>query len=128
VLRYADILLMYAEAQNEEAGPDANVYGALNLIRARAKMPDITPGLTKDQMREEIRHERRIELAGESLYYFDILRWKTAETVNNGDVFTWQNKKVETRTFNKVRDYLWPIPAVARQRNIYLEQNFGYGD
>jgi starch-binding outer membrane protein, SusD/RagB family len=127
VLRYADVLLMYAEAQNENAGPDASVYNALNLIRQRAKMPTITQGLTKDQMRAEIRHERRIELAGESLYYFDILRWRTAETVMKGDVFGYQNKKIETRSFNPARDYLWPIPSVAIQKNGKLDQNFGFG-
>lgn len=128
VLRYADVLLMYAEAQNNSAGPDPSVYDALNKIRERAKMPVIPEGLDQNQMREVIHHERRIELAGECLYYFDIRRWRTAEIVNNGDVFNWQNKKVETRSFNSERDYLWPIPAVARQNNSYLEQNFGYGD
>ena len=82
LLRYADILLMYAEAQNEATGPDASVYDALHKIRLRAGMPDITGGLSKDQLRAAIRHERRIELAGEALYYNDIRRWRTAEVVN----------------------------------------------
>jgi hypothetical protein len=119
---------MYAEAHNNEVGPDASVYDALNKIRDRVKMPHIPEGLDQNQMREVIHHERRIELAGECLYYFDIRRLRTAEVVNNGNVFNWQNKKVETRSFNRERDYLWPIPAVARQNNPNLEQNVGYGN
>ena len=61
LLRYADILLMYAEAQNEVAGPDGSVYDAVNKVRERANMPPLPAGLSQDAMREEIRHERRIE-------------------------------------------------------------------
>jgi hypothetical protein len=123
VLRYADILLMYAEAQNEYAGPDATVYAALDAIRDRAKMPRITPGLTKDQLRAEIRHERRIELAGEGLYYNDVRRWKTAETVLNTNIYGWSGKYLEKRSFNAARDYWWPIPLGERDMNPALEQN-----
>ena len=127
VFRYADVLLMYAEAQNESAGPDASVYSALNLIRSRAGVAPVTPGLTKDQLRAEIRHERRIELAGEGLYYHDIRRWRTAEVVMNADVFNFEGKKIGTRKFDKNRDYLWPIPTIVSQLNPALEQNPGYG-
>ncbi len=47
LLRYADVLLMYAEAQNEAVGPDISVYEAINKVRTRAQMPDITPGLSR---------------------------------------------------------------------------------
>ena len=127
LLRYADVLLMYAEAQNETVGPDQSVYDALKLIRLRAKMPEFTPGLTKEQMRQEIRHERRIELAGEGMYYFDIRRWRTAEVVMNADIFNYLGVKFGTRKFNKDRDYLWPIPTIALQTNSALVQNPGYG-
>lgn len=126
-LRYADVLLMYAEAQNEAVGPDQSVYDALKLIRLRAKMPEFTPGLAKEQMRQEIRHERRIELAGEGMYYFDIRRWRTAEVVMNADIYNYKGVKFGTRKFNKDRDYLWPIPTVALQTNSALIQNPGYG-
>ncbi len=126
VFRYADVLLMYAEAQNEAVGPDASVYSALNLIRSRAGVAAVTPGLTKDQMRAEIRHERRIELAGEGLYYHDIQRWRTAEVVMNTDIFNFDGKKPGFRTFNKDRDYLWPIPTIVTQLNPNLTQNPGY--
>lgn len=127
VFRYADVLLMFAEAQNEAAGPSQAVYDALNLIRKRANMPNFPTGLTKEQMRTEIRHERRIELAGEGLYYHDIRRWKTIETVMNTDVFNFAGSKLGTRKFNKDRDYLWPIPTVVLQNNAALNQNPGYG-
>jgi starch-binding outer membrane protein, SusD/RagB family len=81
--RYAEILLNYAEAQNEVAGPDQSVYDAVNAIRSRAGMPALPDGLTKDQMRERIRNERRIELAYEEHRYFDVRRWLIAEEVEN---------------------------------------------
>jgi hypothetical protein len=126
LIRYADVLLMYAEAQNEAAGPDANVYNALNLVRRRVSMPDVTAGLSQDQLRTEIRHERRVELAGEGLYYYDVLRWKTAAQVLNADVTNASNQPVDTRRFVATRDYLWPIPAVAIQENPALIQNNGW--
>lgn len=126
VLRYADVLLMYAEAQNEAAGSDASVYDALNQIRHRSEMPDVPVGLSKEQMREVIRHERRIELAGEGLYYNDIRRWHTAEVVLNGTVLNSKGEVVEVRSFNPQRDYLWPIHSTTLQDNPALEQNPGY--
>lgn len=123
VLRYADILLMYAEAQNEAFGPDATVYAALDAIRDRVKMPHIPAGLTKEQLRAEIRHERRIELGGEGLYYNDVRRWKTAETVLNTNIYSWSGKYLEKRSFNPARDYWWPIPLAERDINPALEQN-----
>jgi starch-binding outer membrane protein, SusD/RagB family len=123
VLRYADILLMYAESQNEAAGPDATVYAAVDSIRSRAGMPLITPGLTQAQMRDVIRLERRIELAGEGLYYNDIRRWKTAETVMNTDIYNYKRERQATRSFDPKRDYWWPIPTGERDLNPNLEQN-----
>lgn len=104
VLRLADVLLMFAEAQNELAGPDATVYKAINDVRLRSKMPALPAGLTKAQMRERIRHERRIELGFEGLRYYDLKRWRIAETVLNNvkDSFVPYN-------FEK-KFYKWPIP------------------
>ncbi|GAB2774434.1 RagB/SusD family nutrient uptake outer membrane protein [Rhabdobacter roseus] len=126
-IRYADVLLMYAEAKNEASGPDASVYEALNKIRTRAKMPPVAEGLSKEQLRQVIRHERRIELAGESLYYHDIRRWKIAENVMNTNLYNHRNQVIDSRVFNASRDYLWPIPSVAIQNNPVLAQNPGYG-
>jgi hypothetical protein len=126
VLRYADILLMYAEAQNEYAGPDETVYGAINEVRERAGMPDIVAGLSKDDMREAIRQERRVEFACEGYYYNDIRRWKTAENVMNATIYTWDNTPIETRQFDPAKDYWWPIPQTELDLDPNLEQNNGY--
>jgi starch-binding outer membrane protein, SusD/RagB family len=83
MLRYGEVLLMYAEAQNEIAVPDATVYNAINAMRFRVKMPPLTAGLNKDQMRDKIRHERKIELAFEGMRYYDLKRWRIAGPVLN---------------------------------------------
>lgn len=126
VVRYADILMIYAEAKNEYSGPDATVYEALNRVRTRAGMPEILPGHNQAQLREIIRHERRIEFAGEGYYYNDIRRWKTAEIVLNAPVHSYKNSELEVRTFNPARDYWWPIPQVELDLNPNLDQNAGY--
>jgi len=126
VLRYADVLLMFAEAQNEAVGADVSVYDALHQIRLRAGMPDVDAGLSQAEMREVIRHERRIELVNEGLYYNDIRRWRTAEIVMNATVLNSNGDIIQTRTFNKDRDYLWPIHEVTRQENPALDQNPNY--
>lgn len=128
LMRYAEVLLTYAEARNEASGPDASVYDAINAVRARpsVNMPALEADLTQDEMREVIRHERRIELAFEGLYYSDIRRWKIAEIVNNGPIYNYEGNPITNRTFNKDRDYLWPIPYVQIQENPALEQNPNY--
>lgn len=128
LLRYADVLLMYAEAQNEANGPNASVYDAIRQIRERAGMPALKPNLSKDELRREIRHERRIELAGEGLYYFDVRRWGIAQEVLNTDIYNNKGERIDTRRFNEQRDRLWPIPAIAIQENNALKQNPGYGN
>ncbi|KGO84875.1 carbohydrate-binding protein SusD [Flavobacterium rivuli WB 3.3-2 = DSM 21788] len=84
-MRYAEILLNYAEAQNEAAGPDASVYEAINSIRSRSSvgMPALPAGLTQSEMRTRIQHERRIELAFEEHRYYDVRRWKIADVTEN---------------------------------------------
>ena len=125
LIRYAEVLLTYAEAQNEASGPDQSVYDAINQIRKRegVNMPEVETDLTKDQMREVIRLERRIELALEGIYYSDILRWKTAEKENNGVMHDSDNVEVVKRSFRVDRDYLWPIPYNQTIQNPNLTQN-----
>ncbi|MEI7527279.1 MAG: RagB/SusD family nutrient uptake outer membrane protein, partial [Mariniphaga sp.] len=135
---YADILLMYAEAQNEASGPNSSVYDAINEVRARAGMPDVATGLTKEGMRTEIRHERRIEFVAEGLRYSDIRRWKIAETVMvNGkgydsgklsdptDPASWVFEVIDAngRVFSAPKDYVWPLPQSEIQTNKKLLQN-----
>jgi len=126
LLRYGDVLLMFAEAQNEASGPDQSVYEAMNSIRSRVNMPEMPLDLSKDQMREVIRHERRIELALEGLYLHDIRRWEIAEEAMNGTVLNSKGEVVQVRSFNPDRDYLWPIHEITIQENPALEQNPGY--
>ncbi|NKI25458.1 RagB/SusD family nutrient uptake outer membrane protein [Arenibacter sp. 6A1] len=120
LLRYADILLMYAEAQNELVGPDQSVYDAINAVRGRVEMPFLI-GLSKEMMREAIRHERRIELAFEGLRYYDLKRWRIAETVLNN-----VSDGILEYTFEE-RFYHWPLPQseIDKSQGI-LEQNPDY--
>lgn len=95
-LRYADVLLMYAEAMNEAYGPENDALGigltaldAVNMIRSRTKcvakpefmgktysMPLMDHGHTQDKMRKEIRQERFVEMNFEDHLFYDIRRWK----------------------------------------------------
>ncbi len=83
-IRFAEVLLIYAEAENEANGPSASVYNAVNRIRARSAMPDLPAGLSQDQMRDAIRHERRIELVFENHRWFDLIRWGIAADILDG--------------------------------------------
>ncbi|WP_433900955.1 RagB/SusD family nutrient uptake outer membrane protein [Sphingobacterium puteale] len=137
--RYAEVLLNFAEAQNEISGPSNEVIAVLNQIRTRANMPSVEQtfalngwAMNQSGLRTFIRHERRIELAGEGLRYFDILRWKLGEQVLQGPIYTvhapdgiasistengHKNKYlktvVDTRYFNNPKFYVWPIPQSA---------------
>lgn len=145
--RYAEVLLNYAEAQNEAVGPDGTVYAALDEIRTRAKIPTFTqvyPGATQAEMRELIRRERRVELAFEGKRYFDLIRWEIAEVnlnkVMHGTKITgtpgaYTYDKINAVpggapqwTFDKNKNYLLPIPLSAIGRNPAMKghQNPGY--
>lgn len=151
VFRYAEVLLSYAEAENELNGPSAEVYNLLNQVRNRVGMPDVDKNKYNNQakLRELIRRERSVELAGEGLRRQDIIRWKDdsgkmlAETVLNGPltrvVGTVNTSEpdptkratisgtalVENRAFASYNRYL-PIPQSAIDKNPNLKQNEGY--
>src|SRR3546814_7546134 len=78
--RLAEIYLNLAEAENEANGP-AEAYGPINEVRVRAGMPALPAGLSKDQMRERIRRERRVEFAMEENRFYDMRRWTILEEV-----------------------------------------------
>jgi hypothetical protein len=135
-IRYAEILLNYAEAQNEAVGPDQSVHDAINEIRNRAGMPNLPAGLSKEQMRERIRNERRVELAYEEHRYFDVRRWMIAEDVENqmargmsvtknGDgSFTYAVKEALTGKTFSAKHYWFPIPIEEiNASNGAIEQN-----
>jgi starch-binding outer membrane protein, SusD/RagB family len=141
-LRLGEVLLNYAEAQNEAAGPDQTVYDAINAVRARVKMPGLPAGLSKDEMFERIIHERRIELAFEDFRWYDLIRWKRSEAVLNGQYFHGMRVTVpilgdtvytvySLQTFRPQqvflpRNYLLPIPQGEIDKNPNLGQNTGY--
>jgi len=85
-VRFAEVLLIYAEAANEDGGPTGKVYNSINRIRNRAGLPDLKAGLSKEQMRESIRHEIKIELAFENHRWFDLIRWGIAVQTLDGYV------------------------------------------
>jgi len=140
IFRLGEQYLNYAEALNEAAGPVSDVYKYINAIRKRAGLPDLPSGLSKDDMRERIHHERRIELAFESERYFDCRRWKIASTTNNGNLFGlsiyngnnsqdnsfYQRAVADKRSFISPRDYLWPVPQSEIDRDSSLVQNPGW--
>lgn len=79
-IRLAEIILNYAEAQNEAVGPDASVYKSLNDIRRRAGIKtDLGPNINQDSARTLIRNERYVELCYEMKRYWDLRRWKIAD-------------------------------------------------
>lgn len=139
-LRYAEVLLNYAEAQNEAlTTPDQTVYAAIEQIRQRAGLSpyQLPAGLTKQQMREKIRHERYVELAFEQKRYWDLRRWKIAEQVLNGKKFsamyitkhdngsyTYEVKPVDgVPCVFQEKMYLMPIPQREIEKNPELIQN-----
>lgn len=139
-LRYAEILLNYAEAQNEAVGPDATVYAAIDQIRQRATVnqPALVAGLSQDEMREAIRRERQVELAFEEHRFYDVRRWKIATTTENVPAYGMDVKKVagvlvytrkvalSGRAFAD-RNYWLPIPrAEIQASNNLLKQTEGY--
>lgn len=160
LIRYAEVLLIYAEATYElnDKIDDADLDISINEIRRRFdKSPDQLPNLTNAfvtahslDMREEIRRERRVELAAESFRYDDLIRWKTAETelpqdilgakfdskaypnivpgkdinLNKEGFIVVQSKN--TRTFDANKDYLFPLPLRELSLNKKLKQNKGW--
>ncbi|WP_198674002.1 RagB/SusD family nutrient uptake outer membrane protein [Chitinophaga alhagiae] len=119
LMRTAELLLNYAEAENEAGGPGADVYNAINAVRGRADMPAFAGG-TKEATRATIRSERRIELALEDHRFWDVRRWKIAEVTENRDVHgvtvtgsgnvQYAYPVLEHRVFNPNRDYWLPVP------------------
>ncbi|MBL7735821.1 MAG: RagB/SusD family nutrient uptake outer membrane protein [Chitinophagaceae bacterium] len=137
VYRYGEVLLNYAEARNEVSGPDLSVYNAVNEVRRRAGQPDLPTGFTQEQMRMRIRRERRIELAFEGKYFYDIMRWKTAVEIfsqpiygmkitASGSDLTYEKIKVRQVVFDPSKHYLQPIPQSAIDQNSKLVQNPNY--
>ncbi|HYG37352.1 MAG TPA: RagB/SusD family nutrient uptake outer membrane protein [Cytophagales bacterium] len=138
LIRYAEVLLMNAEAKLELGQMTADVWNkTVRTIRERAGFTDpnalnFNTSWDDTALRNIVRNERRVEFALEGLRIFDIRRWKTAEVVLNG----WAHgikvgdpsvdngfKRVDFRTFDPAKHYLWPIPQRERDLNQNLSQN-----
>lgn len=123
VLRYADVLLMYAEALNEKNnGPNGEAYDAINKVRARAGLPDLPQGLTKKEFSDAVLQERAWELAYEGHRKFDLVRFgKLVEAVKSTSTSN-PDGAANVQEFHQ----LWPIPQQAIDESPGIEQNPGY--
>ena len=116
LMRYADVLLMYAEAKIELNQIDQSVIDAMNQVRARAYgvAPTATtsyPAITiqsQAKMRYELRVERRMELAYENLRYADIIRWKIAPIVYNRKIYMLLDPEAEKKLY-EAGNWFWGI-------------------
>lgn len=146
VIRYAEVLLSYFECMLEsgQAISQDLVDRTINAVRARADvgMPAITAGST-EQMRQALRHERRVELVYEGTRYWDLLRWRTAHEVLVGEIwgapypgselYATSTKVVDPtgncrwyvgrRDFRNPQDYQWPIPLSEQNINPNLRED-----
>ncbi|QGY42424.1 RagB/SusD family nutrient uptake outer membrane protein [Maribellus comscasis] len=163
VIRYAEVLLNYAEAKISSGSIDQSVLDAINKIRQRpsVEMPPLTT-TNAEELKYAVRRERKYELSCEGLRLFDIKRWGIAENVMNlpvlgrmkksypsiapivdeygtsyydnipiaqqGESADFKMRIVEIRSFDKNRDYLWPIPYIEMDTNPEMVQNPGYGE
>lgn len=147
ILRYADILLLYAEACNE-TGDDGNARAALNQVRKRVHLPEVNTSGTA--LRKDIRTERHLELATEAQRLYDIRRWtddngkkvvcnlmgpdgafvKWNTNAATADAYEWANQKEASdkgRTFQEGRDLVFPIPLYEiTMSQGAIEQNPGW--
>lgn len=139
LIRYADVLLMYAEAKTMMGQMDAATWDkTIRALRQRAGFTDPAAlnfsnysGLGTPAMTDLVRRERRTELALESQRVFDIRRWKIAETVMNGNLYGMKvgNSHVvaDRRVFDASKHYLWPVPqADIEMNNNLLPNNAGW--
>lgn len=129
ILRYAEVLLINAEAENELNGPTDKAYTSLNKVRKRAGLKDLTLGLSKDQFRDSVYLDRRLELVYEYQRWFDLIRQTGSEVTGVGpdDRGTLLiNLKKVGKTNVSAKHYLYPIPQLERDRNPKLSQNTGW--
>ena len=137
VLRYADVLLMAAEAENEVNGPNATGIGFINQVRSRARTLQLFPARvpTQDAFRKFIQDERARELCFEGLRKFDLIRWGifiqrmdyTKNAIANSTATATNKNRFLDAYFNvKQRDTLLPIPSSELSVNALMTQNPGW--
>ena len=154
IFRYAEILLNYVEALNELEGSytegeitvtgrdEEEILDAFNQVRYRAGLPGLTSLPSKEEMKSLIKQERRVEFVCEGHRYHDIRRWGDAYNAYNKPVLGMNIKanKNQRREFHTItvlnddkarryfdyKNYFWPIPKVALNKNNKLIQNPGW--
>ncbi len=137
--RYAGVLLNFAEASNEAAGPSEDVFTAVEAVRKRAGLNPYTldRGLSQDSLRTIIRDERHKEMAFEEQRYWDIRRWKIAGQVynkplhgisitNTASGLIYNVVPVLNTAFDESKNYFYPIPNSEVVGNVNMRQNPGW--
>jgi starch-binding outer membrane protein, SusD/RagB family len=125
VLRYAEVLLTYAEASNEAGGATAAAYDAINKVRQRASLPALS-GLSQEQFREAVWKERFYELSFENKTWYDMARLRKAFNVSTKSFENFVGHKFSYGPVLKERELLFPIPTAEIRNNSKLKQNPGY--
>lgn len=122
LMRYADVLLMFAETLNE-MGKTQDAYNYINQVRNRSNLPDlgdVKPGLSQNEMRDQIAHERALELSMESIRYHDIVRW--GWLYDDEKLAMLRERDSEFDTWRPGKEYL-PIPQSELDVNPNAEPN-----
>ena len=130
IIRYAEVLLIAAEADNEaNGGPSANAYNYINQVRTRAGIPNLTPGLNQVQFRDSVYLERRLELVWEWQRWFDLIREKGDPNSGfidaNGGLLL-PSLQLVGKNSVALKHYLYPIPLQEINLNPKLTQNPGW--
>lgn len=126
LVRYAEVLLLYAEAQNEADGsPSVDAYLCINQIRRRAGLADLS-GLSQDEFRSAVWKERYHELAFENKVWFDMARTRRAFNLEKNTFDDYVGHKFTYGPTLKDRELLFPIPTSEINNNKNLIQNTGY--
>lgn len=125
LIRYADVLLTYAEAINEVGGPSEKAYEAVNAIRKRATLTPLS-GLSANDFREAVWRERWYELCYENKTWFDMVRLRKAFNLSTKKFDDYVGHKFSYGPVLRERELLFPIPSTDILNNTNLVQNPGY--
>lgn len=125
LLRYAEVLFIYAEASNEFNGPSPDAYEAINEIRRRAELPELS-GLNKEEFREAIWREKWHEMSYENKTWFDMVRVRKGFNLETKRFDDYIGYHFVNGPILKERELLFPIPTDEIRNNKNLIQNPGY--
>ncbi|TXD77322.1 RagB/SusD family nutrient uptake outer membrane protein [Algoriphagus ratkowskyi] len=125
ILRFAEVLLIHAEASNEASGPNTDAYASVNQIRKRAELAPLS-GLSKEKLREAIWREKFFELSYENKTWFDMVRIRKGFNVKTREFEEYVGHKFVYGPTLKERELLFPIPTAEIRNNKNLIQNSGY--